>query len=176
MSERATASVAALAREWPALARRVFWDREVPLQTWRERVREGHRSYLPDSVSRMTPAEFVKFYGSAEFASDWPAMREQLPAQALAKAPIHDVAWSRLNGGGWNLKPRPGFAGLPARRKMFLTEAARDPGRSIYEYAKALGLQYRRAHDHAQALLAQGWIKRRDVVEAGRRKARLYPV
>jgi len=52
---------------------------------------------------------------------------------------------------------------------------AKLPGKSIYEIAKLLDMQYRRAYDHAKALTQEGRIKGREVVEGNRRKTKLYP-
>ena len=60
---------------WETLSKKVYWDRDVPLERWRERISAGHRSYLPAAVSTMTPAEFVRFYGLSKFKRDWPAIR-----------------------------------------------------------------------------------------------------
>ena len=50
------------------------------------------------------------------------------------------------------------------------------PGNSIYGIAKHLGLQYRRAHDHAEYLVATRKIRAMKTVENGHQKFRLYPV
>jgi hypothetical protein len=38
---------------WDVVSRKAYWDRDVALEKWREKVAEGHRSYLPDAVSAM---------------------------------------------------------------------------------------------------------------------------
>lgn len=64
---------------------------------------------------------------------------------------------------------------MPERRRDFLTQVACAPGMSIYEVAKSLGLQYRRAHDHATNLLRDGKIRAVETIERGHRKMKLFP-
>lgn len=45
--------------DWDVISKKVYWDRDVPLERWREKVSIGHRSYLPDAISTMTPAELL---------------------------------------------------------------------------------------------------------------------
>ncbi len=168
-------SEAARFETWGTLSKKVFWDRDVALERWRERVSAGHRSYLPDSIATLTPVEFVQFYGLDNFKRDWPMLRAALPKEALKFASVYDVAWSHAVGGGWNLVPAPDYYDMAAKRRAFLTEVARAPGKSIYEVAKILGMQYRRAHDHASSLIEAGKIRAVDAVEDGLRKRRLYP-
>ena len=168
-------SEAARSDTWRTLSKKVFWDRDVALQRWRERVAAGHRSYLPDSIATLTPVEFVRFYGLDNFKRDWPALRAALPKETLKFASVFDVAWSHAVGGGWNLVPAADYYAMAARRRDFLTEVARAPGKSIYEVAKSLGMQYRRAHEHAGSLIEAGKIRSVDAVESGIRKRRLYP-
>jgi len=160
---------------WETVSRRVFWDRCVSLPQWRNQVAAGHRSYLPDSLVGMTPAEFVWFYGLSRFQKDWPSLRAALPAERLWQAGRFDVAWSQSVGGGWNLRPTPDFWTMPTKRRAFLIQVAKTPGISIYAAAKALGLQYRRAHDHAVSLQASGTIRARLVIEKGHHKRQLFP-
>ena len=160
---------------WESVSRKVYWDRDVALEKWREKVALGHPSYLPDAVSGMEVAEFVHFYGVQQFIRDWPVLRARLPEMLARKAGGYDMVWSQLVGGGWNLKPFPDFNTLPERRRQFLIAVAQTPGKSIYELAKALGLQYRRAHEHAVNLIREGKMRGAEVVENGRRKTRLYP-
>ncbi len=160
---------------WATLSRKVFWDRAVPLAKWRAGVSAGHRSYLPDSISVMTPAQFVRHYGKRAFVRDWPRLRAALPQEALRHAPRFDLAWSRAAGGGFNLWPVPDFHLLSGKRRLFLVSVAKTPGQSIYEMANTLGVQYRRAHDHATSLIAAGKIRAVDAVQNGRRKKILYP-
>lgn len=160
---------------WEAVSKKAYWDRDVPLERWRERVSAGHRSYLPDAVLGMAAAEFVHFYGVKRFVRDWPSLRSLLPEDAVKKTGVYDLAWSRLAGGGWNLRPVPDFNAMPERRRQFFVAVARGPGKSIYEIANSLGMQYRRAHDHAINLIREGKIRGADVVEGGHRKTKLYP-
>ena len=155
---------------WATLSHKVFWDRAVPLAKWRAGVAAGHRSYLPDSIRGMTPAQFVRHYGKPAFVHDWPGLRASLPQEALRHAPRFDLAWSRAAGGGFNLWPAPDFHALAGKRRLFLIQVAKSPGKSIYEMANLLGLQYRRAHDHATGLIADGKIRAVDAVRNGRRK------
>lgn len=160
---------------WETLSKKVYWDRDVPLERWRERISVGHRSYLPDAVATMTPAEFVRFYGLSKFKRDWPDLRAKLPNKTVKYAPVFDLAWSQAIGGGWNLRPTKDFFSMPERRRDFLTQVACVPGMSIYEVAKSLGLQYRRAHDHAASLLKEGKIRAVETIERGHRKMKLFP-
>ena len=164
-----------MSNDWESISKKVFWDRDVPLQRWREKVAQGHPSYLPHSISTMGPAEFVRFYGLHEFKRDWPSMRSLLPPATMQYTGVFDLAWSVAVGGGWNLKPTPDFLAMPEKRRAFLTHVARYPGKSTYEIAKQLGLQYRRAHDHASWLTKAGNIKGVAVTEKGRSKIRLFP-
>lgn len=160
---------------WETVSRKAYWDRDVTLEKWRDKVSTGHRSYLPDAVAGMDVAEFVHFYGVSQFVHDWPTLRQLLPKSIVRKASVYDLAWSRLAGGGWNLRPTPDFNALPERRRQFLVEVAKKPGRSIYEIAKTLGMQYRRAHEHAVNLIQVGKIRGKEAVEGGHRKKKLYP-
>ncbi len=160
---------------WEAVSKKVYWDRDVELDKWREMVARGHRSYLPNAVAAMDVIEFIHFYGAKRFVEDWPELRESLSAAATQRARTYDMAWSRLVGGGWNLLPTKDFHDMPKRRKQFLLRAASAPGKSIYELAKDLDMQYRRAHEHAQRLIDEGKLRDKEVVEGGHRKRKLYP-
>lgn len=160
---------------WETVSRKAYWDRDVSLAKWKERVSEGHPSYLPDAVTGFDVSEFIHYYGVKRFVQDWPLLRTKLPEKVARKAGVYDLAWGRLAGGGWNLRPFPEFNALPQRRRQFLTAIAKTPGRSIYEVAKALGIQYRRAHEHAVNLIREGRVLGKEVVEGGRRKTKLYP-
>ena len=160
---------------WDVVSKKVYWDRDVVLDKWRSMVSLGHRSYLPDAVKTMDVTEFIHFYGSKRFVETWPELRACLPVTADRDAKIYDAAWSRLVGGGWNLKPTRDFYSMPKRRRQFLLLAARSPGKSIYALAKELGMQYRRAHDHAQGLINEGKLRHIEVIEGGLRKRKLYP-
>jgi hypothetical protein len=161
---------------WDVVSKKAYWDRDVDLHKWRDRIAIGHRSYLPDAVTAMHPREFIHFYGRQPFVSAWPKLRAMLPEQVARQCGLYDVFWSQLAGGGYNLKPLPDFYALPTRRHEFLTAVARTPGKSIYEIGKSLGLQYRRAHDHAVALMHDKRIKGRAVMDGNRRKIKLYPL
>lgn len=158
---------------WEVVSKKAYWDRDVNLDNWRERVALGHRSYLPDAVIAMHAKEFLHFYGVKPFVQDWPRLRAQLPPNIANKVALYDVFWSQLAGGGYNLKPD--FHQMPKRRREFLISVAKHPGKSIDEIAKRLDMQYRRAHGHASALIGAGRIKGRAFFEGGRRKIKLYP-
>lgn len=160
---------------WDAVSKKVYWDRDVALDKWREMVHAGHRSYLPDAVATMDVTEFVHFYGAKQFVLDWPTLRSSLPGPVAQRAGTYDLAWSRLAGGGWNLRPVKDFHDMPRRRKQFMVQVALSPGKSIYELAKSLGMQYRRAHEHAQTLIKEGKLRDREGVENGHRKRHLFP-
>jgi hypothetical protein len=160
---------------WEAVSKKAYWDRDVSLEKWRDRVSAGHPSYLPDAVAGMNVSEFVHFYGAKKFVSDWPLLRAHLPGEIARKAGVYDLAWSRLAGGGWNLRPSPDLNAMPERRRQFMVAVAKTPGSNIYELAKLLGMQYRRAHEHAVNLMQAGKVRGKQVVEGGRSKTRLYP-
>ena len=160
---------------WESVSKKVYWDRDISLEKWQDKVSVGHRSYLPDAVTGMTVDEFAHFYGIRKFIQDWPLLRAKLPESSARKVGVYDIAWSRLSGGGWNLHPTPDFNTMPERRRQFMVAVAQTPGRSIYEIAKSLGMQYRRAHDHATNLILNGNIRSKEVVEGGHRKTKLYP-
>lgn len=160
---------------WEDLCKKVYWDRDVPLEKWKDRVSVGHRSYLPDAVTGMNVSEFARFYGVRRFVRDWPFLRSKLPEETARKVGVYDIIWSRLAGGGWNLRPDPDFNDMPERRRQFMISIAKAPGRSIYEIAKSLGMQYRRAHDHAVELIRGGNVRGKQVMEGGRSKTKLYP-
>ena len=161
---------------WESVSKKAYWDRDVPLPRWIERVATGHRSYLPDAVSAMNVSEFIRFYGVKRYIRDWPVLRSHLPEDVAKKTGVYDLAWSRLAGGGWNLKPYPDFNNMPKRRQQFLMAVAKTPGRSIYEVAKSLDMQYRRAHEHAMKLMQEGKMRGAEVLEDGHKKTKLYPL
>ncbi|MDP2759914.1 MAG: hypothetical protein Q8O64_05840 [Sideroxyarcus sp.] len=162
--------------DWDELSKKVYWDRDVPLDRWKSRVAEGHRSYFPDAIKSMTPAEFAHFYGVEKFKADWPRLRGLLPCELLRHAALFDVAWSKTISGSWNLCPVTDFFEMPEKRRAFYIQVSRMPGKSIYAICKSLGLQYRRGHDHARALRAQGIIRFVDAISNGRHALRLYPL
>jgi hypothetical protein len=161
---------------WDAVSKKVYWDRDVALDKWRELVHAGHRSYLPDAIATMDVTEFVYFYGAKRFVQDWPTLRSTLPSPVARRAGTYDLVWSRLAGGGWNLRPVRDFHDMPKRRKQFMAQVALSPGKSIYELAKSLGMQYRRAHEHAQTLIKEGKLRAQETVENGRCKRNLFPL
>ncbi len=160
---------------WEEVSRTVFWDRAVALSSWRDRVAAGHPSYLPASIHRMSPRVFARFYGPARFLRDWPILKAVLPPEDWRAAGRFDVAWSHAIGGGWLVRPGPAFWSLPARRRAFLLQVGRTPGISIYAAARALAIPYRRAHDHAHALMAAGLLHGRLDNARPRRHWTLWP-
>jgi hypothetical protein len=126
-------------------------------------------------VQRMRVREFVYFYGKAAFVRDWPRLKAALPEDMARSSGMYDMAWSQLAGGSFNLRPVPQFDELASKQREFLVEAMRAPGSSIYQIAKRLGMQYRRAHDHAQALIAQGIVRDKPVTDGKRKQRLLYP-
>lgn len=140
--------------DWKKTQQKVYWDRSVDLDVWRKKISECHRSYLPDAISTLMPNEFVRFYGLEEFKADWPRLRASLSGDVLRRVHSYDAAWSKAVCGGWNLKPVPDFYTMPKKRREFLIQVAKTPGLSIYEIAKMLRMQYRRAYDHASVLLS----------------------
>ena len=160
---------------WSAASKRAYWDRDVPLDRWRQKTAQGHRSYLPDAVAALAPADFAYFYGIEEFKHDWPRLRAMLPASHLRHAPLYDLTWSQWVGHSWNLRPSEAFWSLPPRRRAFLVQAMKAPGQNVYQVAQALGMQYRRAHDHAVDLIQKGLIQGREATANGRRRLDLLP-
>lgn len=160
---------------WESVGKKVYWDRDISLEKWREMVSKAHRSYFPDAITVMSVSEFVYFYGVAKFKADWPKLRAQLPEKAVKKAYVYDAVWSKLVGGGWNLRPSPDFYAMPERRRQFLIAIAKKPGCNIYEIGNSLGMQYRRAHEHAKNLTKMGALRSQAIFERGRRKIKLFP-
>lgn len=161
---------------WESVSKKAYWDRDVSLEKWLDKVSVGHPSYLPDAISAMDVSEFLHFYGVKKFTRDWPELRSHLPENFAQKTGVYDLAWSKLVGGGWNLKPYADFNLMPKRQQQFLVAVAKTPGLSIYEVAKALDMQYRRAHEHVVNLRREGKMRVCDVLENGRKKTRLYPL
>lgn len=161
---------------WEVLSKKAYWDRDVPLATWQERTREAHRSFLPGAIKAFDPVEFIHYYGANAFKVDWPKLRQGLEADVVKRhAPVFDLAWSRLISGSWNLAPDERIALMPARRREFLFAVARKPGMSIYAIAGMLGMQYRRAHEYANALSEAGLLLMKPSVQSGRLSNLLFP-
>ncbi len=160
---------------WSTVSRKLFGERSVSLKHWREGISAGHSAYLPNSVAALSSEEFIRFYGPSEFKSDWPKIRSLLSAETLIFSSMFDLAWSQLVGGGCHLAPALDYYKLPEKRRLFLTTVANSPGESIYAVAKKLGMQYRRAHDHAAWLTDAGKIHAVEVTENGHKKKKLFP-
>jgi hypothetical protein len=161
---------------WELLSKKAYWDRDVPLLTWQQRTSEAHRSYLPGAVKAFDPVEFIHYYGVPAFKTDWPRLRKSLEADVARRhTPVFDLAWSRLISGTWNLVPDERIASLPTRRREFLFAVVGKPGLSIYAIASMLGMQYRRAHEHAKDLSAEGLLLMKTSVQSGRSRNLLFP-
>ena len=161
---------------WDALSKKAYWDRDVPLVIWKKGIAEAHRSYLPGAVKAFDPVEFIHYFGVNAFKADWPRLRKSLEANiARRHAAVFDLAWSRLISGTWNLAPDERIASMPKRRREFLFAISRRPGSSIYVIAGVLGMQYRRAHEHAQNLSQAGLVLMKPTVQSGRLSNRLFP-
>lgn len=116
----------------------------------------------------------MAFYGPDGFVMDWPSIRSKLPPESMKHTPTLDCFWSQLRGGGLHLHPSIDFYSMPEKRREFLIEISRRPGISIYEAAKNLSMQYRRAHDIAMRLVSEGRVKAVSAVRNGRRVAALF--
>lgn len=159
---------------WEEVARSVFWSRDVPLEKWREGILAGHRSYLPDSIKRMSPTNFVRFLGRAAFREHWPHIRQCVPPELSKSAGPLDYLWSWLESGTFNLKPESVFMRWPGRRREIYDQVVHHPGISIYAAAKAANVPYRRAHDHVRALMDEGLVRAKEG-HGPRRAQHLYP-
>lgn len=161
---------------WVDLSKKAYWDRDVPLATWQQRISEAHRSYLPCAIKAFDPVDFIHYFGVDAFKAQWPRLRKCLDADtAKQHAPVFDLAWSRLVSGSWNLAPDESITTMPERRREFLYAVARKPGLSIYAIAAMLGMQYKRAHEHAKYLGQAGLLFIRPSVKAGRLSNLLFP-
>jgi len=132
-------------------------------------------SYLPGAVGAFDPVEFIHYCGVDAFKADWPRLRHSVEAGAVHCLPLFDLAWSRLVSGTWNAPPDERIASLPARKRDFLVAVARKPGASIYAISSVLGMQYKRAHEHARDLCEAGLLRMQPSVETGRMRHLLFP-
>jgi hypothetical protein len=164
---------ASLDMPWERVARRVFWSREVPLQKWREGILVGHQSYLPDSIRYMSARNFVRFLGRETFVEQWPSIRQRVPPELQREAAPLDALWSWHSSGTFNLRPESALAPWPGRRRELFDQIVHAPGISIYRAARQAGMPYRRAHDHVQAMIAQGLVRTREG-QGPRKETRLY--
>jgi hypothetical protein len=158
---------------WEDAARSAFWWGKVPLPTWREAILAGHRSFLADSIRYMSARNFVRFLGREAFVDQWPRIRLRVPPELLREAAPLDALWSWHRSGTFNLRPESALAKWPGRRRELFDEVVREPGISIYRAAKQAGMPYRRAHDHVQAMIAQGLVRTRQG-DGPRKEVRLY--
>jgi hypothetical protein len=160
---------------WSVVARAVFWSRDVELPTWREMCLRGHASYLPDSISRMSTKNFLRFLGRDNFVKNWPTMRTS-PSVAHLQfkgVPRLDVAWSYLATGTANMPAEAALAKFPGRSREVYDQVVRHQGTSIYKIARLSGIPYRRVHAHVTRIIACGLIKTRQD-EGGPRRHRLH--
>ncbi len=158
---------------WEAVARSVFWSRDVGLSTWREQVLAGHRSYLPDSVARMSTRNFIRFLGRANFRQHWPRVRALLSPSGNGVARL-DAAWSLIESGTFNLAPESALLPWPGRSREVYNAIVHHQGASIYETAAIAGVPYRRVHDHVRALEKLALVKSFIDTTGPRPRRRLY--
>jgi hypothetical protein len=156
---------------WSTVARLVFWNRQVELESWRDGIRAGNRSYLPDSVRWMQSRHFLRFLGKEVFAAEWPVIRHHLPAYHPGKAML-DIHWSRITTGTFDADPDSVLISLPGRSRQAYNYLVRHQGASVYELSRGAGIPYRRAHDHVTRLTEAGLLSSR-YEEDGPRKKRL---
>ena len=143
---------------WEVVARAVFWNRDVALSTWRERILAGHKSYLPDSVARMSTKNFIRFLGRGKFLQCWPQIRTFLTPGASGLSRL-DEAWSFMTTGTFNMPPEAALVSWPGRCKDVYDAIVHHQGASIYGVAVAAGVPYRRAHNHVQNMERQGLVR-----------------
>lgn len=160
---------------WPRIAATLYWDRAVSYPDWLRGMAAAHPSYFRAVAESMPPRQFMDLYGRKRFIRDWPAIRTAAGAGMPGRLGLFDALWSHEQFSNYSVKPLPKWATMPKRRRQFLLTIARNPGISIYRAAKASGLQYRRAHDHARQLLEDGFVQSRAKVEGGRCSVALYP-
>lgn len=143
---------------WDVVARSVFWSRDVALAIWRDNVLAGHPSYLPDSVARMSPGNFIRFLGRQNFLDHWPKLRKLLGPGARGLS-TEDAAWSFLMTGKFNMPPEAALASWPGRSKEVYDTIVQHQGASIYEVAALAGVPYRRVHDHVQKMEGMALVR-----------------
>jgi hypothetical protein len=109
---------------WSTISKKVFWDRKVELEVWRQRASECHRSYLPDAVKYMSAREFVYFYGLTNFKQDWPRLRASLDQKSMTfHLGLYDLIWSIHVGQSYDLKPVEDFFSPPRKRELYVSIA-----------------------------------------------------
>ena len=158
---------------WSAVARMIFWNRDVALEAWRDGIRASNRSYLPDSVRWMRPQHFVRFLGRDVFAAEWPRIRRALEGRHPGKAML-DMHWSRITTGTFDADPDSALITLPGRCKEAYDYLVQHQGASIYELARGARIPYRRAHDHVTRLTEVGLLSSLYTEDGPRKKRRLY--
>jgi hypothetical protein len=163
---------------WAGISKRAYWDRAVDLADWQEKIAQAHRSYLPEALQWFSAKEFAQLYGKEHFGEDWPRLKAraaQMQPELARFFPLYDVYWSHIVEAGVNLRPSLWWYDLPKREKEFLRAISRQPGQSIYKTAKDLKMQYRRAHDYTQDLIARGIVFVRSETVNNRPQSQLYP-
>lgn len=145
---------------WEVVARTVFWSKDVPLEAWRAGVLAGHRSYLPESVARMSPWNFARFLGRKTFVDRWPHIRDFLSPDALGLARL-DVAWSYAATGSFNMPPQAAGMELSDRSREIPNAVVRDQGMSIAEVTKLLNVSRHEALACAAELVDLELVKAR---------------
>lgn len=175
IKKRSPGAGRALQALWDASYKQAFWDRNVQYDDWKVHVIEGHPSYLPQSVTRLPVRTFIALLGQDAFIAHWPRLRGLLPAGSRRQWASYDMAWSQLVSGTFNVQPLTAWFDLSRRERAFLLGVAQQPGEGIYQVGKRLGMQYRRAHDHAKALISAGFIRVRTDRVKNRTVHRLYP-
>lgn len=165
------------AKPWAVVSKLVYWDRDVLLDKWQVKKLEGSASYLPAAIRRMTVADFVYFLGKQSFIDHWPAIRDFVPSVDKAYAAKHDLTWSWLKSGTFNMKPESSKASWPGRKWEVYQEVLQHPGSSIYALAKRANMPYRKAHANVQELISEQLIHARQRIgnSNGRRQSALYP-
>lgn len=161
---------------WNKLSKIAYWDRDVSLSQWKKMIKIGHPSYLFDAVKTFKVPQFIYFLGVNNFKLLWPKLLSVLPSAYLKYTGMYDVVWSQLVGGGYNLEPTLDLSSMPQKRFEFLLEVARHPGGNVYQIAKNLNVQYRRAYEHAKNLIRDKKIRGIMEFTNGKNKLRLYPL
>lgn len=162
---------------WETVAQEAFWDRHVQEADWREGFLAGAAAYVPQTLKTIEPWVAIGLMGKDAFVQHWPDIR----AGALLRWPTlarrickWDVYWSLAATGTPDVRPLADWPKLARRTREFLLHIATHQGSNIYAAGKALGMTYRRAHDHAMKLVGLGFLVRRDTHDDGRRKTLLY--
>lgn len=160
---------------WAAVSRMVFWNRDVPIEAWREGILAGHPAYLADSVRWMRHQSFVRFLGKEVFAKEWPRIRRHLADRHPGKAML-DLYWSHIVTGTFDADPDAWLIKLPGRSREAYDYLVQHQGASVYELACGAAIPYCRAHAHVSRLSALGLLSSLYVEDGPRKKRRLYTI